>query len=259
LYSFKEFVINSSDAEFKNFIWTKIDMENTMDYFIFLNLIRANDNRGKNIYLAKYKVGEPFFQVPWDLDGCWGITWSGASADSYDEMTNGLYERIMELNPGNFGGLIAQKWFDYRDDLFQKDTILNGFQKQFDFLNDDKIYERESIVYDNYSFSQADLDYMKAWTTERLGYLDTYFGRLLSSESIEASAVYFDVYPNPSQGEIQIKGIENIKNPSFKIYNALGVIVKEGVINENLISTQNITAGSYFIVIDHQARKLIIQ
>ncbi len=64
LYQFTDFVINASDEDFSNSIWNKYNEENFASYFMFLNLIRATDNTGKNIYLAKYKKNSEYFYVP---------------------------------------------------------------------------------------------------------------------------------------------------------------------------------------------------
>jgi len=72
LYQFTDFVMNSSESDFTSSIWSKFVEENFINYFLFLNLIRATDNTGKNIYLGKYKANEPYFYIPWDLEDCFG-------------------------------------------------------------------------------------------------------------------------------------------------------------------------------------------
>lgn len=52
LYSFTDFVLNSSETYFIENIWSEFNYDNYLDYFIFLNLLRATDNSGKNIYLG---------------------------------------------------------------------------------------------------------------------------------------------------------------------------------------------------------------
>ena len=86
LYQFTNFVINSSELEFENDIWSRFEKDNFINYFLFLNLIRATDNTGKNIYLAKYKQGEPYFYIPWDLDGCFGTIWNGTNSNITDDI-----------------------------------------------------------------------------------------------------------------------------------------------------------------------------
>ena len=42
IYQFTDFVMNSSDIDFTNSIWTKFDVSNYSDYFIFLNLMQSH-------------------------------------------------------------------------------------------------------------------------------------------------------------------------------------------------------------------------
>lgn len=48
---FVDFVANSSDGEFDAGIAERVHIGNALDYFIFLNVLRAVDNRGKTIIL----------------------------------------------------------------------------------------------------------------------------------------------------------------------------------------------------------------
>ncbi|WP_157757622.1 CotH kinase family protein [Pseudalgibacter alginicilyticus] len=47
IYQFINFVINSSDIDFTNNIWEQFNLDNYSGYFLFLNLIRATENTGK--------------------------------------------------------------------------------------------------------------------------------------------------------------------------------------------------------------------
>mgnify|MGYP005742584177 CR=1 FL=1 len=86
---------------------------------MFLNLIRATDNTGKNIYLAKYKQGEPYFYIPWDLDGCFGTIWNGTNSNITDDiLKNGFISRVIDRNPKNILIDIANKWFENKNHVF---------------------------------------------------------------------------------------------------------------------------------------------
>ncbi|RZL13486.1 MAG: hypothetical protein EOO62_07970, partial [Hymenobacter sp.] len=81
LSSFVNFVVNSSDNNFYSQYQSKFNLANAVDYYLFLNLMRATDNTAKNLYVAKYKANEPYYYVPWDLDGVLGNDWSGANVN----------------------------------------------------------------------------------------------------------------------------------------------------------------------------------
>ncbi len=203
LYQFTDFVINSSNTQFIDSIWDKFDFDNYSDYFIFLNLLRATDNTGKNIYLAKYQSDSPYFYVPWDLDGCFGTIWNGNNQNiSNDILSNGLINRVIELNPNNSSTNISNKWFEYRGNIFENTALIEAIESQYEFLLNNKIYERESLVYPNYSFSGQDLSYMLNWLENRLTYLDTYFSNILSINENNSGNKKVFLYPNPIKDNI---------------------------------------------------------
>ena len=60
MYDFVFFVIYSSDEQFYTQYQTYFNIENAVDYFIFLNVARALDNAGNNLFVARYNVNEPY-------------------------------------------------------------------------------------------------------------------------------------------------------------------------------------------------------
>jgi len=68
-------------------------------------------------------------------------------------------------------------------------------------------------------------------------------------------------YPNPAKNEITINGFENAK--SFKIFGLNGQIVKQGILNNNLINTKDLSPNFYILeVFDAEKSyksKLVIQ
>lgn len=259
LYDFTYFVINSSNEEFKNNIWNKFDIDNYSDYFLFLNLIRATDNTGKNIYLAKYKENEPYFYVPWDLDGCFGTIWDGTNENvTNDILTNGFIKRILRKNPDNISEKNSNKWFKLRKTIFNSDTLSNSILKQYNFLKNNKVYERETIIYPNYPFSQDDLIYMLTWLENRLKYLDKYFkpNATYITKNISTNKINF-IYPNPAKNNIYISNINSLIGKHFVIYNNLGQLISKDIIKDNFISVKHLKTGYYIITIDGKSYKLI--
>lgn len=177
LFNFTDFVINSSDADFNGGIWDEFNKDNYSDHFIFLNLLSAQDNTGKNIFLAKYNTDEPYFYVPWDLDGVFGTDFRGDNRNrTEDILTNGFIDRVIDLNPGDYNACVSNRWSELRSSLLQTQNLISLFEDEYAYLDNNKLYERESLVYPNYDFSQTDLDYLLTWLEERLCFLDMYFG-----------------------------------------------------------------------------------
>ncbi len=258
IYQFTDFVMNSSDIDFTNSIWTKFDIDNYSNYFIFLNLIRATDNTGKNIYLAKYNTNEPYFHVPWDLDGCFGTIWNGTNEEiTNDILSNGLINRVIDINPNNISSRIANKWFNFRNNILNTDVLSNSILEQYNFLQNNKIYEREAIVYPNYAFSQEDLSYALTWLENRLAYLDIYFDNALSIHDNISAIKTNLIYPNPAKDRIYITNSSSLIGKEFKIYNNLGQLTRRGIIDNSFISIKNLEIGYYLINLDNNSHKFI--
>ena len=251
LHQFTDFVMNSVDIDFTRTIWSKFDLKNYSDYFLFLNLIRATDNTGKNTYLAKYKTNEPYFYVPWDLDGCFGTLWNGTNENTTNDLlTNGFFNRVLSLNPNNIATSIANKWREYRNTIFTNTALTDTILAHYNFLQNNKVYEREALVYPNYSYSQEDLSYMLQWLENRLAYLDHYFESKLSSQQ-------HHVYPNPAQDKIYLIDIISLVGKEYKIYNTLGRLTSTGFIISNFIPVENLESGCYIIRVAHNSYKFM--
>ncbi len=257
LYQFTDFVMNSSESDFENGIWSKFVENNFIDYFLFLNLIRATDNTGKNIYLGKYKTDEPYFYVPWDLDGCFGIIWDGTNENITDDiLTNGFIDRVIGENPNNTFTNLASKWFEYRNDVFSYTSLSNSITDIYNSFQINKIYERESLVYPNYSFDNQSLTYTLNWLENRLAYLDSYFGSIMSVDSTPISSEW-SIYPNPATDRIYISSVKKLNDKTYKIFNSIGQLVSDGSVENGQIEIDELDQGVYSIMIDRTLFKFI--
>ena len=173
---FIDFVVNSNDENFTDSIFTYLNMNNCIDYFILLNLTKAYDNYDKNMFFVRNDSLSPFFIIPWDLDATWGRTWKGyvLSADSI--LTNGLYERIMELEANNYNYHLAQRWEDLREGVVTEPQIFSLLDCMRDELIYSGAYQRELETWPESELNiDEEIDYIKNWTSDRLVFLDNYF------------------------------------------------------------------------------------
>lgn len=257
LYQFTNFVINSSESEFENDIWSRFEKDNFINYFLFLNLIRATDNTGKNIYLAKYKQGEPYFYIPWDLDGCFGTIWDGTNLNITDDiLTNGFLSRVIDRNPKNILIDIANKWFENKNHVFSYASLSESVRQQYETLDNNKIYERESLVYSNYSFEIHDLNYTLDWIQNRLNFLDDYFLMMLSTIDVSiTNKITF--FPNPATDKIQVDSEVSLTDNFYKIFNANGQTVGSGYLINRQINIEKLEKGIYYVLLGNVSFKFI--
>ena len=245
-----DFVVNSSDEEFVEDIGSRFDLNNVMDYFIFLNLPRLLDNRGKNIYLCRYDADEPYFLTPWDLDGSWGLLWNGTNDTNTDDiLTNTLFDRVIATDVDGYRQKISDRWNDLRSTIISDASLENNINEAHQFLLDNDAYIKESEVWD-YEYSVADLNYMFNWLEDRLEYLDGYFNNITDVKENENLPKVI-VYPNPSHDYIFVSGNFE-EGTSYNIYNALGEVkMKNGMLsNGDRISIDQLASGLYVLEIN---------
>lgn len=174
-----DLVVNGTDDEFTNQIGTKVDIANVIDYFLFVNLLRATDNLGKNYYLARYKKEGTYFFVPWDLDGVMGIIQDGKRIPTTNDiLSNGLFDRLLLLNPNGYRAQLKTRWSNLRKKEFNNKTLLRALNMQYTKLREEKVYEREYMIWPNERPLEHEFEYLTSWLKKRLFFLDTHFGEL---------------------------------------------------------------------------------
>lgn len=260
LYNFTDFVMHSSDSAFKAEIWDKFNKENCMDYFIYMNVLRLGDNRGKNIFVSRYDSQSPYINSPWDLDACLGTDWRGDNKPrTTGILTNGLFRRAWDLNAENYKVETGNLWHHYRKDLLSNSTLLSSLSAAYNSLKNNNVYERESKVYPNYDFSVESLTYMYSWIEDRLAYLDTYFIETEIVDMQEQSTIGALIfYPNPAKNCIYLVNGSAAKN--YVIYDLTGKPVKNGDIErDQRISVYDLSPGLYILRIKNSSCKLVVK
>lgn len=179
IYEFVDFVINEDSVSFYNTYKSKFSVNNAVNYFIFLNLIRATDNTGKNLYVAKYDKYEPYFFVPWDLDGSFGVIWNGTHENiTNDILTNGFYTRLLSDNTkGGFTDKLTKRWNQLRKETLTVESILKTINTHHNYLKSNGVYEREQRAWKdcNKYLDLDNLHYTSEWLENRFNYLDSIF------------------------------------------------------------------------------------
>ena len=178
LYDFINFVVNEPDVTFYSNVESYFNIDNAVDYFIFLNVTRAADNRGKNAYLAKYNTDEPYFYSPWDLDATFGYKWNNQKLDiTNDILTNSLYNRLLQdTRPNGFKSKLEARWHKLRNNgIITHNNIMNLFNNNITYLKDNAALDRENIAWPEYEFNNLDLDYVSRWLRDRINFLDLMF------------------------------------------------------------------------------------
>ncbi|MCD6200739.1 MAG: CotH kinase family protein [Bacteroidales bacterium] len=252
IYEFVKFVIDEDSIVFSENYEKRFDIDNAVNYFIFLNLLRATDNTGKNIVVAKYNMNEPYFYIPWDLDGTYGIIWNGTQENiTNDILTNGFYDRLLKYN--SFRNRLKIRWNELRENLITHDNIMGILNTQFEYLKSNGVYKRELIAWPDCNFLDFDnLIYTSNWLNRRLDYLDHVFNNpeLLIGIKQITKQNQIRIYPNPASQYLNIKTEDITVIENVKIINSLGACVYNNNKITGSIDISGLSNGIYIVIID---------
>ena len=124
-----DFVMNSSDQEFRDHFSEYLNLDAALNYYVISDIAYLHDNLGKNMLLATYD-GQVWYLCLYDLDTSWGTTNDGLGLVDYqdrllDLSVNLLFERMEQCFPRE----LAQRYFELRAELFSDEHILAEFNR----------------------------------------------------------------------------------------------------------------------------------
>lgn len=175
----------ASTYEAMTWIWgnaENIDLDNFVDISILLQYGTMADNAGyKNMYylLCPEEDGYRVAMIPWDMDLSFGITWSDGFVYDYDTgMDSAIlrrdYDNVLALHP-DLNRRIAERWFQLRQGVLSRESILSIFCESKSKISDSGAYERDislwGELYDGHDTHEA----LEQWLCERLQWCDEYY------------------------------------------------------------------------------------
>lgn len=187
LYNAISFVVNSSDADFISHIAEYFDMPVVIDYYIFLYVLNAFDNAGKNIFWAVYDKTEnkKLTIGVWDLDGTVGQRWinkwvpdSSSPEYPFDDNMN-LYYRLRQLNADSFCEKVFERYQQLRTTCLSTDSLISRYQTYYELLLATGAAQREEqrwsgdedVNYEVINF-QEETAFITDWISRHMQYLD---------------------------------------------------------------------------------------
>ena len=171
-------VVNDENDVFVSEINELINIDNFIDYYIFINMLSAADNTGKNTFLGRKSKKEPLFIIPWDLEGSFGRFWNGNAIGHQDIQSNSLYARLLELNPNQFKTKLKNRWFELRISILSSDNLMSLFEANFNELKKSNILDIENTKWGLHTSLTEEQEYLNSWINNRINFLDTYYQEL---------------------------------------------------------------------------------
>ena len=257
LYSFTNFVIHASDNVFNSQYSAQFDKANAVDYYLFINALKAMDNMGRNLFLARYKKSGTYFYLPWDLDAIWGLDTDGNQTYyTGDLMSNGFFDRL--INDCGSEGFVASaqlRYNDLRSGILTKDHIMELVQNQYNALLEEGAYDREHEAWPEFTVDESQLTYMSNWLDDRFNYLDGEINAACGTwgievpEPVEGPTRSIEVFPNPAKDRINVRFAE-VGEAVVQLYDMTGRLVytSNATTQSFVIPTQGMAKGIYTLV-----------
>ena len=175
LETLRYLVVHSDDEEFSRKIGEMADIGMLADYYLYINLLMALDNIGKNTFLARFNSSSPFFILPWDVEASLGKLWDGKDAVEHIMATNNLFNRLKETNAGDFNELVEEKWEAFREGEFSTRELQELATAYGRLLDANGSIQRENERWDLDIDITAEAGYIVDWLEARMEYLTHQF------------------------------------------------------------------------------------
>ena len=268
LYSFTNFVMNSSDNVFRSQYSAQFDKANAIDYYLFINALMAMDNMGRNIFLSRYKKTSTYIYLPWDLDAIWGLDTDGNQTYvTAGLMSNGFYDRlIQDCSDNGFVASAQTRYTTLRSTYLTKEHIMELVQNQYDELRENGAYDREHEAWPSFTVDAGQLSYMSDWLDGRFSYLDSEINGACGTwgiedheapevpepvEGVEGPTRIVEVFPNPAKDRINVRFVET-SDAVVSLYDMTGRLVYTANATTQcfVIPTQGLSQGVYSLVVN---------
>ena len=258
-----DFVMNSSDDDFKANIENYFDLQSLLDYHIYGMYMCGIDQYGKNQIYMTYD-GTKWIASMYDMDSTWGLYWNGQTLlgtdygrDQYEDQIQGrlgnlLYERLEQ----NFFAELVARWNELKTSALTMSNIINRFEKMSDMVPLDLVKEDYASTTGNGAYTgipsvtKNNLQQIRNFAAGRRAWTDAYFAALKPVERIPCTGLTFDVLAlyfdetSPATQTVNVK--LSPTNTTDKVIwvsnNEDIVIVNKGHITAKAIGNTTVTA-----------------
>lgn len=244
---------------------SRFDYPMLRDYYLFIDLLLATDNHGKNLFWYAYDTqgpeGDKLSLAPWDLDGTFGQDWDGMITNTKD-VTLDFDTYIKNYEHGQFAifDLIKSR-SEWQQDLKDRyaelrikgvisgDSIANRFANYASLFEASLADQREQNMWSKTYHSrhkdiQGGATYAESWIRRRVNWLDQKYGFDAAVTAInEAKAeAYF-----AALGGVGCISVNAGKAQSVRIYNIAGQLVRNAQVGSGVTTINGIPAGIYVV------------
>lgn len=160
-----------------------LDIQGTIDYFIFQTVILGTDGLAKNMLLATYDMTK-WYLCPYDMDNTFDLDWKRGILDGYDTIPphspyNNRYSSLLTCIMDGYTNEYKARYFELRKSVLSYSSIINEFEKYIAIYGED-IYIQDTINFPAIpSVSDNTLNSLRTFVKDRLNFLDDYYGQVI--------------------------------------------------------------------------------
>lgn len=169
--------VNANDIKFKTEISEIIEVNNFIDYYILMNLLSMDDNRGKNTFYKKKDKGKITI-IPWDMDGTNGIYWNGNLKATDRLITNNLFTRLIKTNPDDYKIKLTSRWNQLRNKTLSYENLILLLNTISSPIQESNIISLENQIWKTDINHKNEIEHIEKWLFDRVLFLDDYFNSL---------------------------------------------------------------------------------
>lgn len=268
LYEAVNFVATSSPGQFDRELEKYFDLPVLTDYYLFLDVLLATDNHGKNLYYFAYDHATPegrkLSLAPWDLDAVLGINWESddrlTTPDqdldqyirTYEHGQHTLFIKLRNSTGIPWKKMLARRYAELRPTHFNPDSLTKRVTTYASLFADSEADHREEKQWGGWHDDlQEGADYITDWIEQRIRTLDEKYGYdpIVASVNEAVAEQYFNV-----RGGKNVIAVTCGKAQTIRIYNTAGQQVRCETLSEGEHLIRSVAPGVYLV----QDRKVIV-
>lgn len=260
------FVATSDDTYFAGWVQEYFDYPVLIDYYLFIELMLATDNHGKNMFYYVYDTkaatnNRKLGIAPWDMDGTWGRRWDGSSYYTsaeqdfptfLDRLEHGQLSYYYRLNKSSFfnwSDVLKARYAELRGTYFAEDALIGRFAEYAEIFEKSGADKREqerwgSNTAFNHRDIQGDVDFIAGWVRDRLAYLDNQYGYTPGDPSTGLDNVKTNKYLGATGGKGCIE-FHIFEPQTVSIYALNGRLVRTVRLADGLTTVSGFQPGVY--------------
>lgn len=167
-----------------------LNMENAIDYNLFIMVSGADDNMMKNVYLwADYQQDGSYriIKIPWDLNMTWGNSWIDEYACHFNKYQHKNLEstwswapdiyKLYLYDPTGMGERIQSRYLELRENIITKESLTEIVDMQYQYLHASGACIRNAWIWPVECDYWSD-EYIYEYIDKRIDFLDEYIGQM---------------------------------------------------------------------------------